>query len=293
MRAEHRSRTAEAAAATRARHHRHDSPRIFDDPYALALTSPGWRRIVESRVLCWLVYRIMLGRMRGGDAQVIGRSRLAEDALERALERGIAQYVIVGAGLDSFALRRPDLRETVRVFELDHPATQSAKREKLAALGLEEPGHLEFVTVDFEQETLASALARSRFEARTPAFFSWLGTTYYLSNDAVLRTLDSIARGSAAGSEVVFDYKLVTELLTPEQARVVERVENFTARRGEPMLGKFSPDKLAADLDRLGLDVVEDLSGEQLRARYFAHLGPEAGPPPSSRFAHVRVRGGG
>jgi methyltransferase (TIGR00027 family) len=290
MKTEQRSRTADAAAATRARHHRYAAPRVFEDPFALALTSPGWRRIVESRVLTALVYRVLFARMRGGDTQVIGRSRWAEDQLENALARGVSQYVIVGAGLDSFALRRPDLADALVVFELDHPATQSAKVRRLEELGLATPANLERVAVDFEREAIADALSRSRFSPSEPAFFSWLGTTYYLRNESVLRTLESLGEFAVGGSEIVFDYRVPPAWLSPEQARRMQRAARFTARRGEPMIGQFAPDDLAEALDRLDYDRVGDLSGEDLYTRYFAAHPDAPPPPPSSRFLHARLR---
>ena len=191
------SRTAESAAAARAVHYLYHSPTIFEDPFALEFTSPVWRRIIVTRPLRWFVFNVLLRSLLPVAAQVVARSRYAEDLLEQAIAAGVRQYVIVGAGFDSFALRRRDLEPTVRVFELDHPDTQRAKRRRLLTLGVDQPNNVEFVGIDFEHESVADGLTRSNYQPARPAFFSWLGSTPYLSNAATLGTLGSIARLAA------------------------------------------------------------------------------------------------
>ena len=117
-----------------------------------------------------------LGLLTG---QVVGRSRYAEDALQQAIQHGIQQYVLVGAGLDSFILRQAQHYPDLKIFEVDHPDTQAAKQKKVKEFG-EIPTNVEFVPIDFEKESIANALARSGFQQNQPAFFSWLGTTHYL-----------------------------------------------------------------------------------------------------------------
>lgn len=202
MREDRASQTADIAAATRARHCRSANPPIFDDPFAIRLTSPGWRRIVSTRLFDWLVFDVVLRSMAPIGTQVVLRSRYAEDVLEGALAAGVDQYVIIGAGFDSFALRRRDLEARLRVLEIDHPATQALKRERIAQLGDGLPSNLEFVAIDFERETVGEGLARSGFQPDRPAFFSWLGTTPYLSNTAALGTLLSVSEAARPGSEI-------------------------------------------------------------------------------------------
>jgi methyltransferase (TIGR00027 family) len=283
------SRTAEAAAAARARHHRYASPRVFEDPYALQLTSPAWRRIISNPALDWLVFRMLLRKLRPVGAQVVARSRYAEDRLADALARGIGQYVIVGAGLDSFALRRRDLEDRIRVFELDHPATQAAKRDRLARLRLEPPRNLELVPVDFEQDDLGRALALTSYRGELPAFYSWLGTTPYLPEAATLTTLRSISTCAASGSEIVFDYLVPADSLSDHDRRIVQAVQRFAARRGEPIVGTFSPERLHEAVGRLGFDVLEDVSGRAQHERYFSGRSDGFSPMPSSHFAHLRL----
>jgi O-methyltransferase involved in polyketide biosynthesis len=169
MRSRQRSKTADAAAATRAAHRLYDRPVVFDDAFALDLTSAGWRRICQNRLPHWLIMEKALGALRPVAGQVLSRAQYAEDCLEEAVAEEIDQYVIIGAGHDSFVLRRPDLASRLTVFELDHPDTQHAKRDRLASLGQEIPGQLEFVPIDFESEAIESALARSSFSSEQPA----------------------------------------------------------------------------------------------------------------------------
>jgi len=158
----------------------------------------------------------MLGPVR---AQALVRSRYAEDRLRDAVGRGVRQYVVVAAGLDSFAWRES---APLRVFEVDHPASQGAKRERLAALDPASVSRAVFVPVDLETDALDAALVRSGFAADAPAFFAWLGATYYLRRAAVERTLAALARVAAPGSELVLDY-----LRVPSWNRLVH------ARRGD------------------------------------------------------------
>jgi methyltransferase (TIGR00027 family) len=283
------SRTAEAAAAARARHHRYASPRVFEDPYALQLTSPAWRRIISNPVLDWLVFRMLLRKLRPVGAQVIARSRYAEDKLAKAIARGVTQYVIVGAGFDSFALRRRDLEDRVRVFELDQPATQAAKRDRLARLRLESPRNLEFVPVDFEKDDLGRALAPTSYRGARPAFYSWLGTTPYLPEAATLMTLRSISTCAAPGSEIVLDYLVPADSLPERDRRVFEAVQRFAACRGEPIVGTFAPDRLHEAVGRLGFEVLEDISGRAQHERYFSEQSNGFSPMSSSHFAHLRL----
>jgi methyltransferase (TIGR00027 family) len=198
--------SARIAAYTRAYHYAHDSPRVFEDFLAGTLITPEEREIIESNWLTELV-RVSPELAKVGDratalAQgwhtrvgppvVVGRARYNEDKLSDAISKGISQYVIVGAGLDTFALRRPDLWNRLRVLELDHPLTQALKRDRLVQAVLAVPPNLHFCPTDFEREGVASSLSRSPYDAGIPTFFSWLGVTIYLTREAISNTLKSI-----------------------------------------------------------------------------------------------------
>lgn len=292
MRKGQASRTADAAAAARAIHRLHHKPLVFDDAFALELTSPRWRRVATSKGLFWLVTNVLFRSQRVVAAQVIARSRLAEDLLAEAIANGVRQYVIVGAGFDSFALRHRDTQSGLRVFELDHPDTQRVKLARIRALGIELPDIAEFIGVDFEERSVADALARSSYEVTLPAFYSWLGTTAYLSNAATTATLRSIAEYAAPGSTIVFDYLVPDEFLSSSDRQVIEKLRRFTARRGEPLIGEFHPDALMAMLGSIGLELVESFSGADVEERYFSRRSDGLRPTPASWFAHARVPNG-
>ncbi len=282
------SRTAEMAAATRAEHYLYESPAIFEDPFALAFTSPVLRRIVITKPLRWFVNDVLMRWGHPLEAEIVARSRYAEDLLEQAIAAGVRQYVIVGAGFDSFALRRRDLEPTVRVFELDHPDTQRVKRQRLLTLGVDLPNNVEFVGIDFEHESVADGLIRSNYQPGRPAFFSWLGTTFYLSNAATISTLGSIAGLAATGSEVVFDYLVSEHVLSREDARIVRKLKRLTARLGEPLVGEFHSTELEGTFRSIGLELIENLPGAELEERYFANRHEGVRLTPFS-FAHGRV----
>jgi len=194
------------------------------------------------------------------------RSRYAEDELARAVTRGVTQYVVLGAGLDTFAYRNP--HAGLRVFEVDHPATQAWKREQLQAAGIPIPPSLNFVAIDFERETLADGLSHSEFNPTAAAFFSWLGVTPYLTRDACMATLSFIAT-MPAGSGVVFDFAVDPALLNAGQRQALDALSARVARYGEPFQLFFDPEKLQGELKTMGFHRTEFLQGKELNERYF------------------------
>jgi methyltransferase (TIGR00027 family) len=289
MKERQRSRTAEAAAAARARHLLRDDPVVFADPFAIHLTSRPWRIICKNRFLNWIVFRHLLAAMHPVQAQILARSRYAEDQLEKSMLAGMDQYVVVGAGLDSFALRHTDLATTLKIYELDHPASQRSKRDRLAGLGIDLPANLELLPVDFERETVADALARSSYTRDRPAFYSWLGTIHYLTRDAVFRTLTSIASFAAARSEIVFDYRTPSDSVDATDLPVRDALDRFAARRGEPFLTSFDPLTFPREVCDMGFELVENLSGREQQARYFQGRKDGLRPPQDSYFVHFRL----
>jgi methyltransferase (TIGR00027 family) len=157
----------------------------------------------------------------------------------------------------------------VRVFEVDHPATQLWKREALAAAGIGIPSSLTFAPVDFERRTLADGLSSAGFDAASPTLFSWLGVTMYLTGDAFDSTLAFIA-SRPAGSAVVFDYAVDPKLLTPPERQAFSRLEKRVAEAGEPFRTFMRPADLRERLADEGFVSVEDLGASDLNARYFA-----------------------
>ncbi len=245
--------------------------------------------MLSSRASNWLVFSCALRELKPVVAQVLGRSRFAEDALASAMGRGINQYVIVGAGLDSYALRRSDAAGQLRIFEIDHPDSQRAKRRRLGSLDIALPARLEFVAIDFELQELSEAMKGSSYRRDTPAFYSWLGTTHYLTPQATLSTLGSIARCAAPGSEVVLDYSVPRGLIDPDKLRDLLWVEILARRMGEPLIGNLDPVLLHAGVAELGYEIVEDLAAPEQARRFFSSRTDGLEPTPACRLLHLRL----
>lgn len=285
MEANQVSKTAMGTAFMRAYHAAHDHPKIFDDFLAHQMITEEERQVIEARQLAAFQHydsaraesftnraQALAYWMQSSAAPPItlGRARYAEGNLEEAVEQGVKQYAILGAGMDTFALRRPDLVERLQVFEIDHPATQALKRQRLLNVGQELPPQLHHIPVDFSRENLAAALGRSAYDPQALSFFSWLGVTYYLTREALFATFRAIAAVAPAGSSVVFDY-LDTDALVPGRAaRRVEHMTEMVRLVDEPMITGFDPATLARDLDCLGLRLCEDLSPTDIQGRFFA-----------------------
>jgi len=222
-------------------------------------------------------------------AGVILRARYTEDALKEAVARGIVQYVIIGAGFDSFICRRPAWAEGMMIIEVDHPATQRLKRERLAACGIAVPSSVEFVEADLSMEALGTALARSSFRGDRLTFFSWLGVTTYLTREANLKALRSIAMCAPAGSEMVFTY-VDEAILGPDHPVDEEfrRLKSNVAAAGEPFLSGFDPRTINDLLLETELFILEDLDGNQAAARYDAAGLNAFWTSSAAHIAHVR-----
>lgn len=258
------SRTAMGVAIRRAAHQLFDTPLVLDDPFALPIVGPD--AADRLRAAEGDQQDVMSRAMR---AFLVVRSRLAEDELARALTRGTHQYVVLGAGLDTFALRNPYAANELRIFEVDHPATQEWKRQKLAAAGIAIPETLTFAGVDFERETLADGLAHAGFDRSAPAFFSWLGVTMYLTEDAVMQTLEYIA-STGPGGGIVFDYALPAASLGWIERMALRALANRVAAAGEPFKTAFDPATLHQRLTAVGFHAINDHSGAELNERYFS-----------------------
>ena len=203
-------------------------------------------------------------------AFLVARSRYAEETLAAAAAAGVRQYLILGAGLDTFAYRNP--LAGVRVYEVDHPATQAWKRACLSDAGIEIPVGLSgvtFVAVDFGRQRLDEALAAAGFRADEPAIVAWLGVTMYLAEASVWAVLRYVM-ARPAGSAVVFDYAVSPARLNPIERMVVSRFADRVSRAGEPWMAYFDPDSLSTGLVDAGAGQVLDLDGAAINARYFA-----------------------
>ena len=229
-------------AAIRASHLRWDRPPIFSDDYALQMTTPFWRLVATNRLLNRLIVHRLLKVFRPIHTENILRIRYAEDRLREAVGAGVGQYVILGAGLDTFALRQGEHADRLRIFEVDHPASQAMKRERLLAINGSVPANLVLVPVDFESDWLDESLMQAGFDRGAPAFFSWLGTTYYLTKEAIRDTLERVSAVTASGSRIVLDYKYPRRLIPEQSLLFADKVDQFVAKRGEPMRSTFAPE---------------------------------------------------
>jgi len=276
------SRTALITAYARAYHQIADRPRIFTDPLAARLLGVTAEELAE--VGTSTTDPLGMGaRDRARRLFFAARARFAEDTVAAAVAAGVRQVVILGAGLDTFAYRTP--HPDLRVFEVDHPATQAWKRERLATTGIDCPGALTFVPVDFETRTLAAGLDSAGFARTDPAVFVWLGVVFYLTPSAARATLEYIA-GQAQPVEVVFDYLLPA---ATDEDRVHQRVRaDRLAGVGEPVFSYFAPDDIAAQLHGLGFTGIEDHSALDLVAGYLHGSAGFEGEPPRALHA-IRI----
>ncbi len=253
------SRTAFRVALRRAAHQLVDArPLILEDPFAIRILGPhaeeldrtpngrGKLRLDSAALRAWLVVR----------------SRYAEETLATAVQSGVTQYVLLGAGLDTFALRNP--YSTVRVFEVDHPATQAWKRALLHAAAL--PEAATFVPVDFETQSLAAQLADLGHDATRPTVFAWLGVVVYLTLETFRGTLAFIA-AQPHGTAVVLDYAQPRHCLRHDEQLARDSLTARVAQVGEPFQLFFTPDEIAHELHAFRL--IEDLGTTELNARYF------------------------
>jgi methyltransferase (TIGR00027 family) len=245
---------------------------LLEDPLALAIVG---REAAGT---------LATGGMDGGAAArylrafVVVRSRFAEDELARAVEQGVRQYVVLGAGLDTFAYRNP--YPDLRVFEVDHPDTQEWKRERLETEGITVPESVTYAPVNFERQTVDEGLRLAGFQSHAAAFFSWLGVTPYLKPETVLATFRRII-GMSSGNGVAFDYAVPRSTLGLLGRMAFDALARRVAAAGEPFRGFFEPAELAGELRGMGFRHVEDLGCEQINKRYFA-----------GRTDGLRVRGG-
>ncbi|MEZ5572216.1 MAG: class I SAM-dependent methyltransferase [Halioglobus sp.] len=224
---------------------------------------------------------------------VILRARYTEDALRTAIARGVRQYVVIGAGFDSYALRIPPEAGALTVIEIDHPATQSLKRQRISECGIVLGDNVQFVAADLATESLDAALSRSAFRPDEPAFFAWLGVTMYLTREANLTTLGKIAQCSVEGSELVFSY-IDQKMFEPSgagEAASFSDLESTVKSFGEPFISGFHPALLAQELSEIGLELQEDLSEFQMAERYDPQGVNGFMPLDRSHVARVRVGG--
>ena len=278
--------TAEAIAFTRAIHHLYESPAVFEDDVAIDLLSPAARCLCRSEFLYKRLIEPAFAGMRPMIFHSFSCQRYTEDQLTLTRRRR-KQYVILGAGLDSFALRRQKRGAALRVFEVDQPESQEVKQRRIARSRHATPGNLEFVAVNFEVESVLDGLARSSFDFGQPAFCAWLGTVPYLTEDAVFATLDAIA-ALKPGSELVLNYLAPDESLSAPDREFMRSLEWKLRLGSAPLRCQFAPDTIATKVSELGFDILAHLTSKELDDRYLQ--GWEGLQTiPSGRLLHLQV----
>ncbi len=258
------SKTALGVAARRAVHQLiDDTPKILDDPVVVQL--------LESSYLDQTLSdpdQVQTRAAQALRAHVVIRARFAEDRLAKAVERGVQQYVILGAGLDTFAYRQPDWAHALRIFEVDQPASQQDKRARLQAANISLPANVELVPIDFETTSISEGLAANGFDPTRPTFVSWLGVMMYLTQEAI----DAIFKFVVAlpqCSEIVFTFAPppTGEAKDRVYAALIERAANV----GEPWITLITPEELAQYLSTLGFAQVFIPTPTEISARYTAN----------------------
>ncbi len=299
------SQTSMTTSLMRAMHTRIDPKPLFNDPWGDRLVPASGINFIHQKATEGLPLEALEAASAGGMSVVdlwlhakpfyigvIARSRFTEDALHLALKRGVRQYVVIGAGFDSYCLRRPDAAPDLAVFEIDHPATQSVKRQRIAECGATLPEPVQFIAADLAKEGLADVLLRSGFKPDEPAFFSWLGVTMYLSRDDNLKLLRSIGQCAAPGSEVAFSYFDQALFRSDAQTGPFADMQRSVTSIGEPLLSGFDPSELATDLRSVGLTWEEDLDDAQALLRYDPSGANRLKPVAWSRVARASVPAG-
>jgi len=262
MQRSQRSRTLEIPAIMRALHQAvDDDPKILTDPIAPRLIDAdedqGW--------LAPLLNHPFAKQWRAGFAL---RARYAEDSLAEAVERGAGQYVVLGAGLDSFAYRQPPWAHALKIYEVDHPLSQRWKQHRLKAAAIAVPSNLRFVPIDFERVAIPEALRATDFAFGTPTLFSWMGVTQYLTLDAIDATL-RLVLSLPPSSEIVFSFILPQAAISGVEADALAAAAQRAAEAGEPWLTRLHAGELASHLRSMGFSRVVPLTPGQARRRYF------------------------
>jgi methyltransferase (TIGR00027 family) len=269
------SGTAYRVALRRAAHQAFDHPLVFADPLAVRIVGAD-RKGSSAQLDLRAPSRPTSVSLR---AFLVARSRFAEDTLEAAFNAGVRQYVLLGAGLDTFAYRNP--HANLRVFEVDHPDTQRWKLSLLGDNGISVPSSTTHVAVDFHHDVLAERLEAAGFDATQPAVFAWLGVVPYLTDEgftATMRTLSSYAQSSV----LVMDYGLPRESLSLLERLAFDSMAARVAAAGEPFRLFFEPQALHARLAEYGWEVIADLDRDSTNERYFRN-----------RTDGLRILGGG
>jgi methyltransferase (TIGR00027 family) len=278
------SSTAWGVAKVRAFHQLlDDEPKILADPVILKLLDRKVLEEIRSRS-----EERNEARFAAFRAHLVLRNRYAEDCLREAAERGVRQYVLLGAGYDTFAYRQPEWAAGLTIFEVDHPASQAAKRELLAKSGVTLPGNLRFAGVNFEAESLPEELDRAEFDFSRPAFFSCLGVLVYLDERTIAGLFEFVG-ARPTGSEFVFTFSQPDTALDARETETRAKIKSTVSEMGEPWRTYFEPERLREMLMAAGFSVVTFLAPAEAEERYFRERKDALRAPRQVRLGRARV----
>jgi methyltransferase (TIGR00027 family) len=277
------SSTALQVAAARAAHIRFDSPpHLLEDSLAVDLLGAEATEMIDryGDDGPWILIENRLF--------IPLRARYVEDRLRLAHARGVRQFVILGAGLDSFAFRQPPDLDGLRIFEVDHPSMQQWKRDRLEALGWAIPDNVHYVPCDFEKHRVSEVLRPALFEPSQPAVVSWMGVVYYLEKATVESSLRDLSSILAQGSEVVFDMMRPWDELPRRYEEVRIAMSEYLSGAGEPQINRYRRDEIVHVVANAGFtsSLIEDR--EDITTRYLTPIGTQI--PLSERFRLVIAR---
>lgn len=275
------SRTALMAAMGRSLHRDGPPPHILDDWMAADLAGEEGRAILDN-----MRANVTPDRLHAFQAWTAVRSRFVEDFVDSAVAAGVSQYVVLGAGIDSFAYRRADLIECLTIFEVDHPLSQAWKLNRLDELHFTLPRNVVFAAVDFETQSLGAALKASGFGFDKRAVVSWIGVTMYLASEAIHATLDTVA-SCAQGTRLVLTYDQPPDVLDKRGRALLADVSGTAARYGEPFVSLFRRNEMERLLVEHGFDSVTHFGAKDAVQRYFG--GTDVGMPDVQRLVTAVV----
>ena len=258
------SHMAEGTTYLRAVHMALDGePKILDDPLAAKLLGPG----LDAKIAADHE-RLTSKELVKARALIVMRSRYVEDELASAIDRGVKQYVVLGAGLDTSPYLSGHPAEKLRTYEVDHPDTQKLKLERLTEAGIRIGENIHHVAIDFERAQIGEVLASAGFDRNQPTFFSWLGVSYYLQPESVLDVFEYVVT-VAPSSQLVFDFMLADSALGDKERKAMAKITAFLEKYREPLLCRFEPQELQDTLRRIGFTETFHLSWEHAMERYF------------------------
>lgn len=249
---------------------------------AIAFFDPGTKLTAFEEKLAWVMNNQTV-------PQLVSRARYAEDALMAAIDRGVRQYVILGAGFDSFSLRQLDLPEDFTIYEVDHPATQAFKQNRLLELGMDLPANVKFVPVDFKHNSLQNELKKYGYDPQKLSFFSLLGVVMYLEKKDFFQLLSTISGMSVNGTSFVFDYLDAAAFDDRFASKRLIQMRQITAQTGEPMKTGFDPLELDLELQNCNMLVYENLAPANIEDLYFSNREDSLHAFDHFHFAHLAV----